>query len=81
MSSNQRLERLEQILREEFQVLTQGDFSRLGELLCEKLHLVESLGQEEMEPRLLKRCRRLNRELLSAFGPQPGKARATYTRP
>lgn len=72
------LERLEVLLKEEFEVLARGDFQRLGELLCEKLHLVENLGPEGLEPKLARRCWRLNRQLKSCLGVKDEKA--TYRR-
>lgn len=80
MSSNlSSLERLEALLTEEFEVLASGDFQRLGELLCEKLHLVENLPPEGLDPDLARRCWRMNRQLLGCLGIKDEK-RSTYRR-
>ena len=73
------LQRLETILRMEYEVLLEGDFQKLGELLCEKLHIVENLGSHQLDPKLLKRCWRLNRDLMSSL-PQPAAEKTTYRR-
>jgi len=72
-SGNSSLERLEQILQMEYEVLLDGEFQKLGELLCEKLHLIENLGSENLDPTLLRRCWRLNRDLMRCLPQQPAE--------
>lgn len=79
MSSSEKLLRLEAILKLEFEVLALGQFKKLGELLCEKLHLLESLGPNNLDRELLKRCSRLNKELCSSLSPYH-QAKKAYPR-
>ena len=74
------LERLETILETEYKVLLDGDFQKLGELLCEKLHLVENLGPGNLDPKLLKRCWRLNEDLKNSLPQVNEEKAATYRR-
>lgn len=74
MSYESALVRLEQLLLREFEMFTQGDFQGLGEILCEKLSLVENLNPDDLDQVLLLRCRRLNRELLDGLGGPPKKS-------
>lgn len=61
------LRRLERLIREEFDLLLSGNFKRLGEVLCEKTALVQGLQGLDLDPQRLRRCRRLNRELLQGL--------------
>ena len=66
--------RLEALLKEEFTVLAEGNFTRLGELLFLKLSILENMLPGELEPAALEKCRQINRELLVALG-SPRKAK------
>ena len=77
--SSSKLSRLEQLLQTEFRLLVEGDHTALGKLLFEKLRLVESLEGEELDDSLLRRCQRMNRDLIDILGVK--RSSPTYAPP
>lgn len=74
-----KLSQLERLLQTEFRLLVEGDDKALGQLLFEKLRLVESLQGEELDESLLRRCQRMNRDLIDILGVK--KPLSTYAPP
>lgn len=85
MSSEASWERLEQLLLRERELLIQGSAEELDGLLFEKFHLIRALQSasgpnlQEKDSEGLRRCHRLNRQLLDLFQTRPENK--TYSRP
>lgn len=69
---------LEALLLKEQRFLWEGDYAALDGLLFEKHRLLSTLPGLQLDPVLLRRCHRLNRDILDVLGPQ---ARSTTYSP